>query len=83
MLFTSAMVTTTMAIACALSFPEAEGGEEEEAAAAAAVVEEEWDPQGQDMVLPPDAQRTELWCQVGDVIFPLRDVFISNFVDKV
>lgn len=79
MLFTSVMVTTTMAIACALSFPEAEGGEE----AAAAAVVEEWDPQGQDMVLPPDAQRTELWCQVGDVVFPLCDVFISNFVDKV
>lgn len=65
MLFTGVMVTTTMATACVLSFPEVEGGVVE-------VVVEQWDPQGEGMAPPPDALRTGLLCQVSDEFLPLQ-----------
>lgn len=65
------MVMTTMATAYALSFLEVEGE------VAVAVVVEEWDPQGQDMVPPLGALKTELLCQVGGVFLLLHLMFFS------
>lgn len=61
------MVMTMMATAYALSFLEVEGE----------VAVEEWDPQGQDMVPPLGALKTELLCQVGGVFLPLHLLLFS------
>lgn len=68
------MVMTTMATACALSFPEVEGE----------VAVEEWDPQGPDMAPPLGALKTELLCQVGGVFLCLHLLLFSlpECVDK-
>lgn len=64
MLFTDGMVTTMMATASASSSLEVEG----EGGVVVVVAAEQWDPQEEGMAPPPDAQRTGLLCQVGDVI---------------